>query len=100
MRNNFLPFACGARNSIYLQRSSKNLPTTPVLDQKEEEFIADVYEVLRASHYSLLTKDEWELATSENFNLNLPMKVSKLHRLGHAFLLLTFLNLQLPRMHL
>lgn len=35
----------------------------------------DVYEVLAASHYTLLTKEEWDLATSENFNLNLPMEV-------------------------
>lgn len=38
---------------------------------------ADVYEVLAASHYTLLTNEEWDLATSENFNLNLPMKVSR-----------------------
>lgn len=76
MRTNFLPFASGARNSIYLQRSSKSLPTTPVLEKKEEEFIADVYEVLRASHYTLLTKEEWDLAQQENFNLNLPMEVN------------------------
>lgn len=30
----------------------------------------------RASHYTLLTKEEWDLANSENFNLNLPMKVN------------------------
>jgi hypothetical protein len=40
MRNNFLPFSCGARNTIYLQRSSKSMPTTEVLDKKEDEFIA------------------------------------------------------------
>jgi hypothetical protein len=34
-----------------------------------------VYEVLRASHYTLLTKEEWDLASGENFNLNLPMTV-------------------------
>jgi hypothetical protein len=34
-----------------------------------------VYEVLAASHYTLLTTEEWDLATSENFNLNLPMEV-------------------------
>jgi len=38
---------------------------------------SDVYEVLRASHYTLLTKEEWDLATSENFNLNLPMTVRR-----------------------
>lgn len=42
MRTNFLPFSCGARNDIYLQRSSKALPTTDTLNQKEEEFIAGV----------------------------------------------------------
>eukprot|EP00882_Tetradesmus_deserticola_P018152 GHRQ01019478.1.p1 GENE.GHRQ01019478.1~~GHRQ01019478.1.p1 ORF type:complete len:266 (+),score=104.64 GHRQ01019478.1:211-1008(+) len=91
MRNNFLPFACSARNSIFLQRSSKSLPTTAVLDQKEAEFIADVYEVLRASHYTLLTKEEWDLATQENFNLNLPMEVNwnymdpnLLHKFWHS----------------
>jgi hypothetical protein len=57
MRKNFLPFASGARNSVYLQRSSKSLPTTAALDAKESDFIADVYEVLRASHYSLLTNE-------------------------------------------
>lgn len=76
MRNNFLPFSSGANNTIYLQRSSKALPTSDVLDEKEDDFIADVYEVLRASHYTLLTKEEWDLATSENFNLNLPMTVN------------------------
>lgn len=40
MRKNFLPFSCGARNTIYLQRSSKALPTTDTLDKKEDEFIA------------------------------------------------------------
>lgn len=39
--------------------------------------MSDVYEVLRASHYTLLTKEEWDLATSENFNLNLPMTVRR-----------------------
>lgn len=38
---------------------------------------SDVYEVLAASHYTLLTTEEWDLATSENFNLNLPMEVSR-----------------------
>lgn len=39
MRKNFLPFSSGARNDIYLQRSSKALPTTDTLDTKEAEFI-------------------------------------------------------------
>lgn len=56
MRTNFLPFASGARNQIYLQRNTKNLPSTTDLDQKEADFIADVYEVLYASHYRLLLK--------------------------------------------
>lgn len=45
IRTNFLPFASGAKHQIYLQRNSKNLPTTASLDKKEEEFLADVYEV-------------------------------------------------------
>jgi hypothetical protein len=34
MRTNFLPFASGARNQVYLQRNSKGMPTTSVLDTK------------------------------------------------------------------
>jgi len=70
IRKNFLPFACGASNGTFLQRSSKSLPHTALLDKQQEELITDVYEVLRASHYTLLTKQEWGLATAENFNLS------------------------------
>ncbi len=34
MRTNFLPFASGARNSTYIQRASKGMPTTTALDKK------------------------------------------------------------------
>lgn len=70
IRKNFQPFACGASNGTFLQRSSKALPHTALLDKQQEELITDVYEVLRASHYTLLTKQEWGLATAENFNLS------------------------------
>jgi hypothetical protein len=76
MREEFLPFASGAKNQTYLQRSSRPLPSTVHLDTKEEDFIADVYEVLRASHYHLLTRDEWEIATAEDFQLSLPVEVN------------------------
>jgi hypothetical protein len=69
MRKNFLPFASGARNSVYLQRSSKSLPTTAALDAKESDFIADVYEVLRASHYSLLTNEACRAALAAHCSL-------------------------------
>jgi hypothetical protein len=76
MREEFLPFASGAKNQTYLQRSSRPLPSTVNLDSKEEDFIADVYEVLRASHYHLLTAEEWEIATAEDFQLSLPVEVN------------------------
>jgi hypothetical protein len=44
----------------------------------------DVYEVLAASHYTLLTTEEWDLATSENFNLNLPMEVGLCRTSSHS----------------
>lgn len=47
MRNNFLPFSSGANNTIYLQRSSKALPTSDVLDEKEDEFIAGAHQPTR-----------------------------------------------------
>jgi hypothetical protein len=37
--------------------------------------VGDVFDVLRASHYHLLTKREWELATSQSFELNAPVEV-------------------------
>ncbi|GBG00002.1 hypothetical protein Rsub_12729 [Raphidocelis subcapitata] len=75
MRTNFLPFASGAKNQIYLQRTSKGLPTTTALDKKEVEFVSDVFDVLRASHYHLLTDAEWQIALAESFQLTLPMEV-------------------------
>lgn len=47
MRNNFLPFSSGANNTIYLQRSSKALPTSDVLDEKEDDFIAGAHQPAR-----------------------------------------------------
>jgi hypothetical protein len=76
MKENFLPFATGARHSTYLQRQGRTLPTTPDLDDKEGKFIADVYEVLRASHYSLLDRDQWQIATSEDFSVSHPVAVN------------------------
>lgn len=76
MKENFLPFATGARHSTYLQRQGRTLPTTPELDDKEGKFIADVYEVLRASHYTLLNRDEWDIATSEDFSVSHPVAVN------------------------
>jgi hypothetical protein len=46
------------------------------LDEKEARFIADVYEVLRASHYTLLNKDEWDIATSEDFSVSHPVAIN------------------------
>jgi len=37
--------------------------------------VGDVFDVLRASHYHLLTEPEWRLALSESFKLTLPMDV-------------------------
>jgi hypothetical protein len=34
-----------------------------------------VYDVLRASHYHLLTREEWDIALSESFQLTLPLEV-------------------------
>jgi hypothetical protein len=76
IRQSFLPFAAGAKNQVYLQRTSKSLPSTISLDDKELIFIRDVYEVLRASHYRLLTRQEWEIATSEDFIVSLPVEVN------------------------
>lgn len=75
MRTNFLPFASGARNQVYLQRGSKGLPTTAALDAKELEFVADVFEALRASHYHVLTDREWKIAQAESFKLTLPLEI-------------------------
>lgn len=51
------------------------MPTTPNLDTKELEFVGDVFEVLRASHYHLLTAAEWRIAQAEQFSLTLPLEV-------------------------
>jgi hypothetical protein len=37
--------------------------------------VGDVFDVLRASHYHMLTRAEWELALSESFKLTLPLEV-------------------------
>ncbi len=66
----------GAKHTIYLQRQAKALPSTSSLDKKEQDFLGDVYDVLRASHYHLLNKAEWSIATSEDFTLNLPIEVN------------------------
>lgn len=42
MRNNYLPFASGATNTTFLTRSNKCLPTTRLLDGREDAFIADL----------------------------------------------------------
>ncbi|GBF88981.1 aminopeptidase [Raphidocelis subcapitata] len=74
MRSNFLPFGSGARNKAYLAGLGREL-TPEDLDDKELEFLCDTYDVLRASHYHLLTRDEWRIAQSESFQLNLPLEV-------------------------
>ncbi len=37
------------------------------MDAQEQAFLADVWEVLRAGHYKLLGKQEWESALAEDF---------------------------------
>lgn len=37
--------------------------------------MADTYDVLRASHYHLLTREEWDIALAESFQLLLPLTV-------------------------
>ncbi|KAI8462870.1 MAG: hypothetical protein J3K34DRAFT_527436 [Monoraphidium minutum] len=85
MRANFTPFACGARGEAAVARADTAPLGEAELDDKarggrlgggeELEFVGDAYDVLRASHYHLLTDGEWDIALAESFQLNLPLEI-------------------------
>ena len=52
-------------------------PYTPPPPAQELEFVGDVFDVLRASHYHPLTEQEWKTALAESFKLTLPLEARR-----------------------
>ena len=62
---------------MYQYSMVANLPPSPAPRHSQElNFLSDVYDVLRASHFRLLNREEWAIALAESFQLNLPLEVS------------------------
>lgn len=76
IKENFLIFSSGAKNTTIVTRKGKTLPLSSALNDKEVKLIADLVELLAASHYHPLTKAEFERSQKEQFLFNLPMDVN------------------------
>lgn len=64
------------------------LPGVDELDQKELRFLEDFCNLLVTAHYRLLTEEEWETATDEEFTVSLSQSSGIcLHCLCHVLLL-------------
>lgn len=75
LQNNFEYF--GSATAPQHPDNSKNHPTSEEeeIDAHELNFLETLTKVLRKSHYTLITKDEWEAAQAEDFLLTLPVEV-------------------------
>lgn len=55
--------------------SHKKILDEKDVDEQEKRFLVNLMEILRQSHYDLLSKEEWNAASEEDFLLTLPVIV-------------------------
>ncbi|KAK9905089.1 hypothetical protein WJX75_009516 [Coccomyxa subellipsoidea] len=51
-------------------------PTEEELDEMEMTFMEDMWQLMQASHFRLLSEDDWDTAQEEQFTFNSPVEVN------------------------
>ena len=72
----FRLFSDGAMGREYIGRLGRSLPSKTDLIQRELRFIADFLTLMQTAHYHLLSKELWDIALREDFELTMPLKVN------------------------
>ena len=72
----FRLFSDGAMGREHVGRLGRSLPSKSDLIQRELRFIADFLTLMQTAHYHLLSKELWDVALSEDFELTMPLKVN------------------------
>lgn len=75
VQDNFRLFSAAAKGMPVPMRKGTELPSPKQLDQTELRFLEDFCNLLVTAHYRLLTEQEWETATDEEFTFNMPIEV-------------------------
>lgn len=76
VQDNFRLFSAAARGNHLPMRKGAGLPDDQTLDQTELKFLEDFCNLLTTAHYRLLTEEEWQTATDEEFTFNMPVDVN------------------------
>lgn len=71
----FLPFSCGALNTVPQQKRGKKILIS-TLELQEKRFVESIVDLLRLSYFQPLTADEWDRAQQDNFLLDMPVDVN------------------------
>ncbi|CAL8464423.1 g3958 [Coccomyxa elongata] len=72
---NFLTFASGAPGKPIPVHTGTE-PSEEELDDMEMAFLEDMYELMQASHFRLLSEEDWDTAQDEQFTFNSPVEVN------------------------
>lgn len=76
VQDNFRLFSAAARGVLVPMKKGGALPTPEQLDQTELRFLEDFCNLMVTAHYRLLTEQEWQTATDEEFTFNMPIEVT------------------------
>jgi len=71
----FRLFSDGALGREFVGRVGKSLPSKEDLISRELRFVSDFLMLMQTAHYQLVSKELWEVALKENFELTMPLKV-------------------------
>jgi len=56
-------------------------PSAEELDEQEMTFLEDIYQLMQAAHFRLLSADDWKTAQAEQFTVNYPISYPHRHLL-------------------
>jgi len=56
-------------------------PSAEELDEQEMTFLEDIYQLMQAAHFRLLSADDWKTAQAEQFTVNHPISYPHRHLL-------------------
>ncbi|EIE18772.1 hypothetical protein COCSUDRAFT_60075 [Coccomyxa subellipsoidea C-169] len=76
INQNFLKLAAADSGRQVPARVGSAGPTEEELDEMEMTFMEDVWQLMQASHFRLLSKEDWETAQEEQFTFNSPVEVN------------------------
>ena len=54
-------------------------PSAEELDEQEMTFLEDIYQLMQAAHFRLLSADDWKTAQAEQFTVSCPVSYPHRH---------------------